>query len=64
MTNFREKGSSVTSPVGELSGDNAPTALNMAQSRHFVEVALGRTASVADDGQRSLVIVSKLKAVA
>lgn len=64
LTNFREKGSSVISPVGELPGDDAPTAVNMAQSRHFAEVAPGRTASGGDDCLRSLVVVSKLKAVA
>ena len=37
-------------------------AVNMEQNKHFVKVALGQTASFADDSQRSLIIVSKLKA--
>lgn len=37
-------------------------AVNMEENKHFVKAALGQTASFADESQRSLVIVSKLKA--
>lgn len=42
----------------EFFGDDAPTAVNMEQNEPSVKVALGHTASLAGDGQRSLVGVS------